>query len=130
MVLGGGASFRQLLDGEAAFAASAEYYPLVAVIAFVETVTLFVRWQFKVQMDGSWVAILAGSSSVEMQEFVRAVRLRLTDMLCGRLPAMGLPRAELLRLERLMETAAEYLRFHVGTRHVLGLLTVDTIMEN
>lgn len=31
------------------------YYPLVTLIAMIETVTLFVRWQFKVQMDGNWV---------------------------------------------------------------------------
>jgi len=46
------------------------YYPAVLVLVFVETVTMFIRWQFKVQMDGSWVAIVAGSSLREMGEFV------------------------------------------------------------
>jgi len=68
-------------------------------------------------------------SGTELRDFVRAVRLLLADMLCGRLPTMQLPRAELLRLTELMKTAEEYLRFNVSTKHVLGLLTVDTVRE-
>ncbi len=66
-------------------------------------------------------------SGTEMQEFVLAVRALLADMLCARLPDRGLSRGELLRLAGLMDRAAEYLRFHVSTRHVLGMLLVNTI---
>ena len=63
----------------------------------------------------------------EMTEFVRAAKLLLADMLCGRLPDRKMPRGELLRLTELMKTAEEYLRFNVSTKHVFGLLTVDTV---
>ena len=35
--------------------------------------------------------------------------------------------ADMLRLAALMDKAETYLRFNVSTRHVLGLLAVDTI---
>ena len=63
-------------------------------------------------------------------DFVRAAKLLLADMLCGRLPDRRLSHAELLRLAGLMDTAAEYLRFHVSPKHVMGLLTVETVPEN
>lgn len=63
--------------------------------------------------------------NAEMLDFVRAARLLLTDMLCGRLPAMKLSRRELLRLTALMDTAETYLRSNVSTKHILGLLAVD-----
>ena len=63
----------------------------------------------------------------EMTDFVAAVRQLLTDMLCSRLPDLKLPRSELLRLAELMRTAETYLRFNVSTKHVLGLLAVETI---
>ena len=68
-------------------------------------------------------------SNAEMLDFVRAAKGLLNDMLCGRLSAMKLERRELLRLVNLMQTAEEYLRFNVSTKHVLGLLTVDTVMK-
>ena len=64
--------------------------------------------------------------NAEMQEFVRAVQWMIADMLCGRLPDRRLPRSELLRLNALMNRAEEYLRVNVSTKHVLGLLAVDT----
>lgn len=66
-------------------------------------------------------------SNAEMLDFIRAVRLLLTDMLCGRLPDRKLSRKELLRLTELAGTAEEYLRFNVSTKHVLGLLAADTV---
>ena len=65
-------------------------------------------------------------SNAEMTEFVLAVQMLLTDMLCGRLPDLRMRRAELLRLSALMEKAREYLRFNVSAKHVLGLLMVET----
>ena len=69
----------------------------------------------------------ADRSSAEMTEFVGAVQALLADMLCGRLPDMKLSRADLLRLTELMRTAETYLRFNVSTKHLLGLLAVDTL---
>ncbi len=63
----------------------------------------------------------------EMTDFVAAVRSLLTDMFCKRLPDRKMPRAKLLRLVELMDTAEEYLRFNVSTKHVLGLLAVETV---
>jgi len=77
----------------------------------------------------SFANLNADLGNADFLEFVRACRLLLTDMLCGRLPAMKLPKAELLRLAGLMDTAEEYLRFNVSTKHVLGLLTVDTVVK-
>ena len=68
-------------------------------------------------------------SNAETLDFVRAARGLLADMLCGRLPEMGLARAELMRLAALMRTAEEYLRFNVSTKHVLGLLAAETVRE-
>ena len=63
----------------------------------------------------------------EMTDFVAAVQSLLADMLCKRLPDLQMPRSELLRLVALMDTAEQYLRFNVSTKHVLGLLAVDTV---
>ena len=67
-------------------------------------------------------------NNAEMRDFTQAVRMLLTDMLCGRLPDRKISRAELLRLAALMDKAGEYLRFNVNTKHVLGLLSVETIL--
>lgn len=66
-------------------------------------------------------------SNAEMLDFILATKAIIADMLCGRLPAMKLEKRELLRLSKLMETAEQYLRFNVSTKHVLGLLTVDSV---
>ena len=67
--------------------------------------------------------------NAEMLDFVRAVRALLADMLCARLPDRKLRRAELLRLAALMDKADEYLRFNVSTKHVLGMLSAETILS-
>lgn len=68
-------------------------------------------------------------SNAEMRDFALSSKMLLTDMLCGRLPAMKLEKTELLRLARLMDTVEQYLQFNVSTKHVLGLLTVDSIKK-
>ena len=67
----------------------------------------------------------ADLGTAEMTEFVTAAQMLLTDMLCGRLPNLRMPKHRMLHLIALLRTAAEYLRFNVGTKHVLGLLAVD-----
>lgn len=61
--------------------------------------------------------------------FVRAAKLQLTDALCGRAGIAGFPRGELLRLTQLMTKAEEYFRFNVSVKHVLGLLSVESIVK-
>lgn len=60
-------------------------------------------------------------------DFVRAVRQLLTDMLCFRLPDLGLSRKGMMDLVRLMDRSEEYLRFNVSVKHLMGLLSVCTI---
>ena len=66
-------------------------------------------------------------SAAEMQEFTAAARTLLADMLCSRVPGGGLTKREVLRLAGLMDRAEEYLRFNVGVKHVLGMLSAETI---
>lgn len=68
-------------------------------------------------------------SNAEMQDFVQSTILLLTDMLCGRLPDRKMGKQELLRLVALMQKTKEYLRFNVSTKHILGFLTVETIVK-
>lgn len=66
-------------------------------------------------------------SNSEALDFVRATRRMLADMLCFRLPDLGLSREKLMGLVRLMDRAEEYLRFNVSVKHLMGLLSVRTI---
>lgn len=68
-------------------------------------------------------------SGVEMQEFAAAARALLADMLCSRRPLGGLTKREIARLAGLMDKAEEYLRFNVGVKHVLGMLSAETIQD-
>ena len=70
---------------------------------------------------------LGECSNAEMLDFVRAARALLDDALCGRIPDRKLPRSELMRLAGLMDRAEEYLRFNVGVKHVLGMLSAETV---
>ena len=70
----------------------------------------------------------AEKSTAELSDFARAARGLLTDMLCARLPARGLARPELLRLVELTDRCAEYLRFNVSVKHVLGMLSAETVI--
>ncbi len=66
-------------------------------------------------------------SVAENTEFIKAALGLLTDMLCGRLPSLGIERKELMRLVALMRRAQEYLRFNVSTKQLFGLLSVRSI---
>ena len=63
----------------------------------------------------------------ESAEFAKAALERITDMLCGRLPAAGIGRRELMALAELMRKAQEYLRFNVSSKQLFGLLSVRSI---
>ena len=66
-------------------------------------------------------------SAAEVLEFAQAAKRTIADTLCGRAPDRGMSRKDLLRLTQLMDKTEEYSRFNVGTRHVLGMLTAETI---
>ena len=66
-------------------------------------------------------------SVADSTDFVKAVSILLTDMLCGRLSAAGLSRKELMRLVALMRKAREYLRFNVSSKQLFGMLSVCSI---
>lgn len=68
--------------------------------------------------------------NAQLQDLVRAIRQLLADMLCGRLSPMGLSRARLLGLSRLMQRADRYLQANVGGKHVLGLLAVEALRND
>ena len=71
----------------------------------------------------------AERSAAELQAFTAAVRGRLADVLCSRRSLGGLTKREALRLAGLMDRAEEYLRFNVGVKHVLGMLSAETIQN-
>lgn len=62
-----------------------------------------------------------------MRILVRALCNRLTEALCLRASDCGLSRERLSALHALATCAEEYLRANVGTKHILGLLSVKTI---
>ena len=64
----------------------------------------------------------------ELADFLAAVRQLSADMLCGRLPDRGMPRRALMALAALADRGAEYLRFNVSTKHILGMLAVTPAM--
>ena len=66
-------------------------------------------------------------SVADSTDFVKAVSILLTDMLCGRLSSAGLERKELMRLVALMKKAREYLRFNVSSKQLFGMLSVCSI---
>lgn len=46
------------------------YYPVVVLFIWLEAATVFVRANFKMQLDGDWVGIVMGSSPSEIKWFV------------------------------------------------------------
>lgn len=75
----------------------------------------------------SFLNVNSELGAADAADFVRSTIAMLTDMLARRLPDLGMPRTELMRLVKLMERAQEYLRYNVSVKHVFGMLSVDTI---
>jgi len=76
-------------------------------------------WQFCTSLEGE--------TSGTVSSFARAVRLRLSDVLCLRAKAPGLSRAQTLSLLFLMGTVLQYARSNVGVKHIFGAIAVKTI---
>lgn len=50
-----------------------------------------------------------------------------SDMLCGRVPDLGMSRAGLMAVSALIGRCLQYLRANVNIKHIFGLLAVDSI---
>ena len=70
---------------------------------------------------------LGDAKQQQALEFADGCIRLLTREMGLREPEYGLPRGEMARLVELMEKVRGYLRGNVGVKHVLGLLSVDTI---
>ena len=64
-----------------------------------------------------------------MGDFLEALRLRLSDMLCLRVKGGRLSRAELLGLYRLSERCTRYLKVNTNVKQLFGLLAVDALPD-
>ena len=62
----------------------------------------------------------------DTQDFIDALRLALTDMLCARRSDLGLSRRQLAELSGLAARCGDYLQCNVSGKHIFGLLAVDT----
>ncbi len=62
-------------------------------------------------------------------DFAEAGRRLVCDMLCGRAPAAGMTREQLMAQDKLLSRVLGYLRVHVGVRHICGLLAVQPSMQ-
>ena len=73
-----------------------------------------------------WCVAQEGLDQRAAQDFIEALRLRTADMLCGRQDKLGMDRMRLMELASLASRCAEYLRVNTGSKHIFGLLAVDT----
>jgi DNA polymerase-3 subunit delta' len=78
----------------------------------------------------SWCSANDGMDLRTTTAFVDCVMEELGDMLCLRHSDLGLSTGELQRLYALLERCAAYLRVNVGSKHIFGLLAVDSIAGN
>ena len=62
----------------------------------------------------------------ETQALVEALGLMVTDMLCARRSDLGLSRRQLTEIAALAARCGDYLRVNTGSKHIFGLLAVDT----
>ncbi len=73
-----------------------------------------------------WCVAQEGLDQRSCTAFIEALRLRTTDMLCGRKEALGMGRTQLMEIAVLAARCADYLRVNTGSKHIFGLLAVDT----
>ncbi len=73
-----------------------------------------------------WCVAQEGLDQRSCTAFVEALRQQVTDMLCGRKNTLGIGRDRLMELAALSGRCAEYLRVNTGSKHIFGLLAVDT----
>ena len=76
-----------------------------------------------------WCAQNENLDTQAMGDFLEALRLRLSDMLCLRVKSGRLSRAELLGLYRLSERCTRYLKVNTNVKQLFGLLAVDALPD-
>ena len=76
-----------------------------------------------------WCAQNENLDTQAMGDFLEALRLRLSDMLCLRVKGGRLSRAELLGLYRLSERCTRYLKVNTNVKQLFGLLAVDALPD-
>lgn len=74
----------------------------------------------------AWCAGNDGLDQARTAAFLDSAAEQVADMLCGRKPSR-LDRRSLLALAALLGRCAAWLRVNVGTKHIFGLLAVDSI---
>ena len=62
----------------------------------------------------------------DTQALIEALCLTVTDMLCARQANPGLSTRQLTEIAALASRCGEYLRVNTGSKHIFGLLAVDT----
>ena len=75
----------------------------------------------------SWCCANEGMDGRQAAAFADYAMERLGDMLCGRKKDLGLSRRQLMKLYGLLRRCSTYLRLNVGSKHIFGLLAVDSI---
>ena len=78
----------------------------------------------------AWCCVNEAMDSRRAAAFVDCAMLRLGDMLCGRKKSLSLSPGQLMKLYELLGRCAAYLRLNVGSKHIFGLLAVDSIAGN
>ncbi len=73
-----------------------------------------------------WCCAQENLDQRDAQDLVEALCLAATDVLCGRREAPGLSRRQLAEIAALGARCGEYLRVNTGSKHIFGLLAVDT----
>ena len=78
----------------------------------------------------AWCCVNEAMDSRRAAAFVDCAMLKLGDMLCGRKKSMSLSPRQQIKLYELLGRCAAYLRLNVGSKHIFGLLAVDSIAGN
>lgn len=75
----------------------------------------------------SWCCANEAMDGRRAAAFVDCAMEQLGDMLCGRRKDQGLSARQLKELYKLLKSCGDYLRLNTGTKHIFGLLAVDSI---
>ncbi len=75
----------------------------------------------------TWCCVNETMDSRRAAAFVDCAMARLGDLLCGRKKNPSLSSRQLMKLYELLGRCAAYLRLNVGSKHIFGLLAVDSI---
>ncbi len=75
----------------------------------------------------AWCVSREGTDFRTAAEFLNAVKLRMTDMLCGRRESIWQDRKQLMDCVGLLDRCLEYLKVNTGVKNIFGLLAVRSL---